>query len=169
MKLNKIQNIISILVLVVFAFVLITTQMMTNILAKYRSNNIQGSYAQVASFKVDVDVIDAKENQKITEFINYDLTPGSVLELDIKLNGSKNETKVTYKISFDTLDNLPLSITHNDTNIKESGIDGVLAPQESRNINNIKISWISNEENNNYKYSGQIDLITITIVVEQVD
>lgn len=167
MKKINIKNIISISTVVLFAFVLLTTQMMVNILAKYQSNKDSGEKSQVASFVVNVDILDITNTMTITEGIDYEFTPGSKLELDINLNGIKNEVKVKYIISFETLNNLPIEITHNDVDVIVNNITGEINPKNSTSIENIIIEWPAN--NNSYSYSGQIDLITVTVVIEQID
>ncbi len=167
MKKINIKNIISISTVVLFAFVLLTTQMMVNILAKYQSNKDSGEKSQVASFVVNVDILDITNTMTITEGIDYEFTPGSKLELDINLNGIKNEVKVKYIISFETLNNLPINITHNGTDIITNNITGEINPLKSTKIEDIIIEWPS--DSNSYSYSGQIDLITVTVVIEQID
>ena len=83
MKKINIKNIVSISTVVLFAFVLFTTQMMVNILAKYQSNKDSGEKSQVASFLVNVDVVDVTNTITINESIDYEFTPGSKLNLDI--------------------------------------------------------------------------------------
>ena len=167
MKKINIKNIVSISTVVLFAFVLISTQLIVNILAKYQSNKDLGEKSQVASFLVNVDVVDVTNTITINESIDYEFTPGSKLNLDINLNGTKNEVKVKYTIIIETLNNLPIEISYNDTDVLENNITGEINPQNSTSIEDIIIEWPS--INNSYSYSGQIDLITVTIVIEQID
>ena len=167
MKKINIKNIISICTVVLFAFVLLTTQMMVNILAKYQSNKDSGENSQVASFLVKVDILDTTNINTINETIDYQFTPGSLLNLDINLNGTQNEVKVKYTIIFNTLNNLPIEITHNDVDVIVNNITGEINPKNSTSIEDIIIEWPAN--NNSYSYSGQIDLITVTVVIEQID
>ena len=167
MKKINIKNLVSTSVVVLFVFVLLTTQLMVNILAKYQSKKNLGENSNVASFLVNVDIKDVTNSITINESIDYEFAPGTKLDLDIMLNGIKNEVKVKYTIIFQTLNNLPIEITHDGIDILTNNITGEINPLNSTTIEDIIIEWP--EANNYYLYSGQIDLITVTVVIEQID
>ena len=62
-----------------------------------------------------------------------------------------------------TLDNLPLEITYDGNDIKSTGISGTLNPHESLLIEDIQIEWPIDILD--YKYSGEIDLITVKLIL----
>lgn len=170
MKLNnKKKSIIEVTLLLLFAFVLITTQIVTNIFAKYRTNNKSDDGSNVASFDFKINITDSNTSVNITEILDYEMIPGDKIVLDINLDSTKSEVKVKYNIILQTLDNLPLNITYKGTDIKTSGINGTINVGESASLDDIIIEWESTEVNKNYIYSGEVDLITIVIEAEQVD
>ena len=164
MKKINIKNLVSTSVVVLFVFVLLTTQLMVNILAKYQSKKNLGE--NYGSFFVNFHQ-DVTNSITINESIDYEFAPGTKLDLDIMLNGIKNEVKVKYTIIFQTLNNLPIEITHDGIDILTNNITGEINPLNSTTIEDIIIEWP--EANNYYLYSGQIDLITVTVVIEQID
>ena len=170
MKLNnKKKTIIEVTLLLLFAFVLITTQMVTNIFAKYRTNNKSDDGSNVASFSFDISITDSNTSVDIAEILDCEFIPGEKIAFDINLDSTKSEVKVKYQILIETLDNLPLDITCNGSDIKTTGIVGTIDIGDSVLFENITIEWKSTDENNNYLYSGEVDLIKITIEAEQVD
>lgn len=172
-KYNKYSSSVSILVFILFSLVLITTQMMTNIYAKYHTSKMSNDDARVASFDIEVKV--EKDSTEITEFINYQMAPGESITLNILLDGEKGvlptepgiEVKTKYTVTVQTLNNLPIEVTYNTINVVEDGINGEINPLSKVELNNIKVSWPS--EANSYLYSGLVDLITVTIKIEQID
>lgn len=166
MKLKKLSKIVPITMFFLFAFVLITSFMLANIYAKYHTSNSASDDARVAAFDIVVNVKDGTDNV-ISETIDYDFTPGSSVKLNVGFNGTGNEVRVKYTIHFSSYNNLPLTITYNSTDLFANDVVGEIAPQGSAAINNIIIEWPASH--NSYLYSGEIDLITVTITVEQVD
>ena len=150
-----------------FTLVVISSIFVVNIYAKYIIKQQESNESSVASFLVDVDIKDTTNVLTINENINYEFTPGSKVNLDIALNGENNEVKVKYIISIKTLNNLPIKISHNSVNLEDNSITGEINPLENSFIDDIIIEWP--QENNLYSYSGQIDLITVSIVIEQID
>lgn len=150
-----------------FTLVVISSIFVVNIYAKYIIKQQESNESSVASFLVDVDIKDTTNALTINENINYEFTPGSKVNLDIALNGENNEVKVKYIISIKTLNNLPIKISHNSVNLEDNSITGEINPLENSFIDDIIIEWP--QENNLYSYSGQIDLITVSIVIEQID
>ena len=166
---NKKKSIIEVTLLLLFTFVLITTQMVTNIFAKYRTNNKSVDGSNVASFNIDINITDSNTSVNITEILDYEIIPGDKIILDINLDSTKSEVKVKYNIKIETLDNLPLDITYNGIDIKTSGISGTINVSESVSLDDIIIEWESTEANRSFIYSGEVDLIKIIIEAEQVD
>lgn len=166
---NRKKNILEISLLLLLAFVLITTQMVTNIFAKYRTNNKSDDGSNVASFNFDIKITDSNTSVDITEILDYEFVPGDKIALDINLDSSKSEVKVKYTILFETFDNLPLDITYNSLDVKTTGISGTINIGDSILLEDIIIEWKSTEENNSYLYSGEVDVIKITVEAEQVD
>lgn len=164
---RKSNNFIEIMTYTLFTLVVISSIIVVNIYAKYIIRDEQSSESSVASFSVNVNIEDTTNTITINESIDYQFTPGSKINLAISLNGNKNEVKVKYSISFKTLNNLPLEIKYKDVNLEENSIVGEINPLESTVIENIIIEWPN--ESNLYSYSGQIDLITAVVVIEQVD
>lgn len=164
-KTNK-HNFIEIISFILFSLVVISSILVVNIYARYTFNERNENESNVASFDIDVDVLDSNT---LTQILDYEMNPGSIILLDVNLNGDNNDVKVKYKITVTTLNNLPLEITHNGSNIKTTGITGEINPHDSISISDIQIEWVESIENNNYKYSGEIDLITVTIEIEQVE
>ena len=164
---RKMNSIIEISSYLLFTLVVISSLLVVNIYAKYLIKHQHSNESSVASFLVDVDIIDTTNTLTIDENINYEFTPGSKVNLDIALNGEKNEVKVKYIISIKTLNNLPIKITHNNVNLEDNSITGEINPLENSFIDDIIIEWP--QENNLYSYSGQIVLITVSIVIEQID
>ena len=111
MKNNKFSIIVSITMFFLFAFVLITSSLLVNLYAKYHTSNTSTDEARVAIFDIDVNVKDGIGNV-ISESINYDFTPGSVVNLNVGFDGTDNEVRVKYTIHFSSYNNLPLTITY---------------------------------------------------------
>lgn len=166
MKNNKFSIIVSITMFFLFAFVLITSSLLVNLYAKYHTSNTATDQARVAIFDIDVNVKDGIGNV-ISESINYDFTPGSSVKLNVKFDGSNNEVMVKYTINVSTYGNLPLTINAGSTNLLTDPVVGEIAPHSSASIQEIVIDW--DEIHNSYLFSGEIDLITVTIIIEQVD
>lgn len=164
---RKVNSFIETTSYLLFTLVVISSIFVVNIYAKYIIKQQESNESSVASFLVDVDIKDTTNALTINENINYEFTPGSKVNLDITLNGEKNEVKVKYTISIKTLNNLPIKISHNSVNLEDNSITGEINPLENSFIDDIIIEWP--QENNLYSYSGQIDLITVSIVIEQID
>ena len=64
---------------------------------------------------------------------------------------------------------IPIKNPVTNPNIKITGISGEIKPHNSIVLNEIIIEWPESIENNNYKYSGEVDLLTVSIEIEQVD
>lgn len=161
---KKQKNSIEILSFVLFLLVTLSSIFVVNIYAKYFERDQQQDSATVASFGIDVDVVDGNTH---TQILNYEMTPGNKILLDVNFKGATNDVKVTYNVMLYTLDNLPLEITYEGIDIKSTGISGTLNPHESLLIEEIQIEWPTHILD--YKYSGEIDLITVVIEIVQVD
>ena len=166
MKKNTSKNYIEIISLVLFFLVIISSVLVVNIYAKYFAKDDDQDSSTVASFEMNVDVLDGTTS---TQILEYEMTHGYKIFLDININGSNNDVKVDYTITIYTLDNLPLEITHDGENIKLTGISGSINPHGSVSIEDILIEWPNTIDNLDNKYSGEIDLITVVVEIEQVD
>lgn len=164
MNKKKQKNNIEIISSVLFLLVILSSIFVVNIYAKYFERDEQQDSATVASFGIDVDVVDGNTQ---TQILDYEMTPGYKILLDVNFKGSTNDVKVSYNIMLYTLDNLPLEITYDGNDIKSTGISGTLNPHESLLIEDIQIEWPIDILD--YKYSGEIDLITVVVEIVQVD
>lgn len=166
MKNNKFSIIVSITMFFLFAFVLITSSLLVNLYAKYHTSNTATDQARVAIFDIDLNVKDGIGNV-ISESINYNFTPGSSVKLNVNFDGSNNEVMVKYTINVSTYGNLPLTIKAGSSDLLTDPVVGEIAPHSSASTQEIVIDW--DEIHNSYLFSGEIDLITVTIIIEQVD
>lgn len=163
---NKKYSLIELVSLILFSLVFISSLVVANIYAKYTSNNSDDTQAEVASFDVKIDVVDSTTH---TQILDYEMYPGCKIKLNVLLNANNCSVKTKYVVKITTFNNLPLEFTYNDTDIKTTGISGEINPHNSISFNDIIIEWKESVENNNYKYSGEVELLTVSIEVEQVD
>ena len=166
MKNTKKHNLVEIVSYLLFFLVVLSSILVSNIYARYTTNDKNTDDSNVASFNINVDVVDSNT---LTQILEYEMYPGSKILLDVNIDAKRSEVKVKYKITISTLGNLPLEITHNGVNIETSGISGEINIKDITEINDIQIQWVESTENNNYKYSGEVDLITVNVEVEQVE
>lgn len=163
---KKRTNNLELVSFILFILVIISSLLVVNIYAKYFARNEGGNSSSVASFDIDVDVVDGTTSSQTLE---YQMTPGAQILLDVNFKGTNNDVKTAYKIMLYTLDNLPLQITYNSNNIETTGISGEINPHSSLSIEDILIEWPNTLDNLDYKYSGEVDMIKVVIEIVQVD
>lgn len=164
---NKKHNVFLLLAIVLFSLVLLTSMVSGGILAKYVHSDNSDDGARVAEFNIDLELIDGQTSTEVVESIDYQFVPGSSVTLDINVDATSSEVVTKCTIKIETLNSLPLNITYNGSDIKTSGITKEISIAGSLNINDITISWDSDD--NSYLYSGLVDILTVTITVTQLD
>ncbi len=167
MKIKKINNYLILIIGILSFLVMMTTHFVVDVYSKYSTSYTQSDSARVAKFDINVDLKDNITNNIISESINYDFKPGSEVSLNINFTGINNEVKVKYIISFETYNNLPLTITYLENDVLLNSIENTINPLESFSLKDIIISWPADK--NNYLYSGEVDLVKVKIIIEQVD
>lgn len=155
---------ITILLVLIIIFTIAIVSVIVPTIAKYISENNKNEGSNIASFEIDVNIKDSDTDQEIHETVTYDFKPGDSINILVNLDGSKCEVASNVSITIETLNNLPLVIKHNGSELVGS-IDTSLTPKASTTINGINISWPENE--NDYKYSGEVDIVYIIISVSQ--
>lgn len=155
---------ITILLVLIIIFTIAIVSVITPTIAKYISENNQNEGSNIASFEIDVKIKDSDDDQEIYETVTYDFKPGDSINISVSLDGSKCEVASNVSITIETLNNLPLVIKHNGSELVGS-IDTSLTPKASTTINGFNISWPENA--NDYKYSGEVDIVSIIISVSQ--
>lgn len=163
---NKKYSLIELVSLMLFLLVFVSSLLASNIYAKYVSNKSNNSQAEVASFDIKIDIVDSNTH---TQILDYEMCPGDKIKLNILLNANNSDVTTKYLVKISTFNNLPLEFTYNDIDIKTTGISGEITPHNLISLNNIIIEWKESNENNNYKYSGEVDVLKVFIEVEQVD
>lgn len=163
---NKKQSLLEMIAFILFSLVFVSSILVTNIYAKYASNKSNHTQAEVASFDIKIDVVDSTT---LTQILDYEMYPGCKIKLNVLLDANNSDVKTKYIVKITTFNNLPLEFTYNSTDIKTTGISGEIKPHNSIVLNEIIIEWPESIENNNYKYSGEVDLLTVSIEIEQVD
>ena len=152
---KKKHNVFFLSFIVIFSLVLLSSQMVIGINAKFLSSDSATDEARVASFKIEADVTDGGTN--ITAPI--DMMPGSVQELTITVKSS-SEVAVKVTINVETAGNLPLTISEAVSTFDINAGGGTFKKT-------ITISWDGSL--NDAKYSGEIDIVRIFITTEQAD
>ena len=163
------HNIVFLTSIVLFTIYLLSTLVMSGILARYSTFAFDSTSAQVAQFNIDLDVLDVNNQQTQTSIlgtVQYVYVPGKETKININVDGSDNEVKVKCKITFEKMGELPLKIMYNGNEISEEGIEFELNPSVSKLLENIIVVWDSNETD--YKYNGKIGLVTVSVTVEQI-
>ena len=104
-----------------------------------------------------IDVSELLENGGIEQVLNVNLKPGESITENVIVTNS-GDVQIRYSISIiNETSNLPLTFT---------SYDGVINPHTSNQSCPITISWP--EDKNSPSYSGKVDVIKISISVEQV-
>lgn len=134
---------------------LVTSHMMSGLYARYTSAASNDSSARVAKFEFS----DNWQAQSQTLLIPYqDMYPGKKITVPIEI---KNNGEVAIKciVKVENLTgNLP---------IETKEVYNQPVPMNSRNKFNIEIEWQKSE--NSLDYAGKVDLVRVTVTVEQVD
>ena len=141
--------------LVLLCVLVISTRLMGGLYARYSTSATGSDSARVAKFSF-TDNYDTQ-----TRNVSAAIAPGSPLPITVENNG---EVAIQYKISVINLTgNLPI-------------VTSVAAPSETIYPGETKtidiVFWDTNETNPEYinpEYMGKMDLLQITVSVEQVD
>lgn len=153
---NKKHNVFFILFIAIFTLVLISSAMLTGINAKFLSSDSASDSANVAKFNV---VIDITEDGNVELTTPIEMMPGGVEKIHIKIE-SKSEVAVQGTITLSSTGNLPLTITGGTSTFSIGAGNGSFTTE-------FTISWPA--EKNDAKYSGEVDIVSISVVTEQVD
>lgn len=127
-----------------------------SVLAKYTTKNDSNESASVAKFDVDITTTSTSECYSIPY---SEMAPGSEMVITIKINVN-TEIAVTCNIDVSSLGMLPLDLELSKTSFEL--VAGTYSFEET-----LKISWDENETN--YKYSEEIDIILLNVSVVQKD
>lgn len=153
---KKKHNVFFLSFIVIFALVLISSQMVIGINAKFFSSDSATDSARVASFEVVADITD-ESNMAITAPI--EMIPSGEITIKIKVE-STSEVAVKGNIKVVSTGNLPLTITNGTSTFNMNAGGGTYETT-------VTISWPADK--NDAKYSGEVDIVTISITTEQVD
>lgn len=137
--------------LVLMILTMISIHLTSGLYARYTTTATASDSARVAKFDVYVS---ATYDQLVSILIQ----PGEDVE---KYFAVENKSEVAVVVKFDVASkysNLPLEFQHL--------VSGVIAPGETKNVP-ILITWPADE--NDDKYIGMVDLLEISVRVEQVD
>ena len=153
---NKKHNVFFLAFIVIFSLVLLSSQMVMGINARFVSSDNADDEGRVAEFKVEVDVTDTNNIVKTAPCV---MMPGSEEKLVIVITSS-SEVSVKGTISVTTANNLPLTIENGNATFElNAGGDAYTTT--------VTIIWDSND--NDVKYSGEVDVLQVNVTVEQVD
>ena len=153
---NKKHNVFFLAFIVIFSLVLLSSQMVMGINARFVSSDNANDEGRVAEFKVEVDVTDTNNIVKTAPCV---MMPGSEEKLVIVITSS-SEVALKGTITVTTLNNLPLTI-ENSTSIFEFNAGG------GKFTTTVTISWDSTD--NDVKYSGEVDVLQVKVAIEQKD
>ena len=152
-KLNIKARTVYRLVVFLFIAVVLSTYALSGPLARYVSNNGADDSARVAKYSVTT-------TGTLTDAFYIDgIKPGDSFEKTFKVENN-SEVSIRYTVTIETTGNIPLKF---DPYV----IEGDLAPGESSGVKTVNISW--NESDKSYLYSDAFDIVTVTIVCQQID
>lgn len=153
---NKKHNVFFLAFIIIFSLVLLSSQMVMGINAKFISADSASDSASVAKFKVEVNVTDTTNVVKTAPCV---MMPGDSEELIVVVT-SNSDVALKGKVTITTANNLPLEIEYLNS---EFTLDaGANSCELSFNIN-----W--DAADNDIKYNGEVDVLIINVSVEQVD
>ena len=153
---------------VLLCLVLISTHMMSGLLAKYTTSSRMSDNARVAKFNVT-------ESGSATQSINFAINP---LDTQLSENTSRiqyaievanySEVTMSYKISaYNATGNLPLILVMEHHGNEANVTSGVLKPSAKTETLMLNILW--EEGNNIFTYNNKVDEIIVTVECEQID
>ena len=139
-------------VVVLLVLVCLSTAMVTGRYARYFSSVTVNESARVAKFEVTV------QDQE-TQYASIPIQPGETAH---KYFSVENKSEVAVALVFNVTskyENLPLRFEYPIRS-------GTVAPGETKNVS-LEITWPA--ERNDVIYAGRVELIEISVRVEQVD
>ena len=150
---NSSKYCLVVLSIIAISLTIISLSLVVTTISKYVSSRIDDHSSTIAKF----DVSEILENGGLEQVLNVNLKPGESITENVIVTNS-GDVQIRYSISIiNETNNLPLTFT---------SYDGVINPHTNDVSCPITISWP--EEQNNPSYSGKVDVIKISIVVEQV-
>ena len=153
---NKKHNVFFLSFIVIFSLVLLSSLMVIGINARFVSSDQANDEGRVAKLTLEMDVTDENE---VVKTMPYIMMPGSEEKLVIVITSS-SEVSVKGTISVTTANNLPLTIENGNATFElNAGGDAYTTI--------VTIIWDSND--NDVKYSGEVDVLQVNVTVEQVD
>lgn len=137
---------------------LVTSYMMGGLYARYTAGTKANATAPVAAFSFSVTYGENSSQSQTFTLPADSMKPGETVSIPFTVKNSGDVTvKYTAKIE-NLTSNLPLTLT---------GETGKLESNESSESAQIQIKW--DASNNDSTYAGKMDLLRITVTVEQVD
>lgn len=142
---------------VLLILVMLSSGMVAGRFARYITTSSGSDSARVARFSVT-------ESGILKDTVSVKIVPGQKLPLSVQIQND-SEVAVSYSVSAENqYNNLPLTFTllDNTTPVGEAR----LAPGETKNLA-LQIYW--DESITDDKYMGRVDLIRLTLQVNQLD
>ena len=152
---NKKHNVFFLIFIVIFSLVLLSSQMVMGIQARFISADAADSgKGSVAKLDVEIDVTDLSD---ITLTSPLKIMPGEIetIIVDVKSN---SEIMLEGEITLSTLGNLPLTILIDNNKFKFD---------ENTNSFKATVTVIWDEKDNDVKYSGEIDVLQVNVSIVQ--
>lgn len=147
---KKTGTIIKYVLIVLFFLVILSSYMSSGFYAKYISSNSGSDSARVARFKIGENF-----DGIMSEMFSLELEPGSEFEIIIT---NESEVAVSCKLTVNNVtDNLPIFDKVDIINID------ALDSEEKKMV----IKW--DESYNSKDYAGKVDIINVSLVIEQID
>lgn len=142
-----------ILSLLVISLAIVSLSLIATTHAKFATSKIDDNKSTVAMF----DVSELLENGGSEQILTVKLNPGSSITENVIVTNS-GDVLIRYTIEvINTTNNLPLTFV---------GFTATITPHTQNVSCPITISW--SETNDDPSYSGKVDIIKISISVEQV-
>ena len=142
---------------VLILLVAVTTSVVVERFASYKTADSDSGAARVAKFQIT-------EAGTLTKDLTVDIAPGEQIEKTVVVtNGS--EVTVDYTVDAQTLyGNLPLTITvlDGETESTQARLDA----GQSKTLT-VRITWPSDQ--NDDAYAGQVDMVRVILTASQVD
>ena len=151
---NKKHNVFFLSFIVIFSLVLLSSQMVIGINARFVSSDQANDEGRVAKLDVEIDVTDLSD---ITLTSPLKIMPGETetIIVDVKSN---SEIMLEGEITVSTLGNLPLTILIDNNKFKFD---------ENTNSFKATVAVIWDEKDNDVKYCGEIDVLQVNVSIVQ--
>ncbi|MBQ8496666.1 MAG: hypothetical protein IJ489_04325 [Clostridia bacterium] len=135
-------------------------------LSRYTSDAAGTSTGQVAKFDVNYSIADSQGDTQ--EHITLtDLYPGTKQKYQIIINNN-SDVSIEYTLNLETLNALPLVFSLDGVNYTSSlSKTNTIALGSQAEILDLYIKWDANQ--NDIKFTEEIDLLIITLHYEQID